>query len=166
MLSKIQIVTIAALTAASAVATAAPASVMYMQCIFTNDTIDADIDYKDEATGLRYDYQLHLPFGKPGTSQLRDGAGRVIASASKSPTTRPVFNTSPDYTPRVADTLAGVLAQPLVQRKLAACGAPTAGQAPHPWGPVYCPILIFVWDEDLIAHLCPWPGAPEGPHPH
>lgn len=165
MLSKIQIAAIAALTAASSLASAAPAAILHMQCVFTNDKIDSQIEYKDEATGRFYAYDLHLPFGELGTARLRDGAGRVIASASKSPTTRPVFAPGPDYTSRVADTLVGVLAQPLVQSKLAACGAP-AGQAAHPWGPLYCPILIFVWDEDLIAQLCPWPGVPEGPHPH
>ena len=167
MIQKIRILTMTAVTSASALAAASPATITQLQCTLDSAaTLDASIGYQDKLTGRHYDYALHITNSQAGTTRLRDGAGRVIASATTSPTTRPVFAPGPDYTPAVEATLVSVLGRPEVQGRLEACAGPAA-QHPgyHPWGPVYCPILVFVWDPDLVAHLCGWPpGDPAEPH--
>lgn len=153
---------------AGSIAGASPSTVNSFRCNVIDPDGDpglsATIKYTEKATGRRYDYQMSVKGGVAGTTTLRDSGGRTVATASATQSGASSVSFGPGWNSQTYQTLVGMLSQPPVQLDLEACVGPVAKSPTWPWGPWFCPILVYVYDEELIEQLCGW-TYPGYPHP-
>jgi hypothetical protein len=151
---------------AGSVAGASPSTVNSFRCNVIDPDGDgglsATIKYTENSTGRRYDYQMTVKDGTSGTATLRDAAGRTVATASAQQSGASSVKLGPGWNSQTHQTLAGMLSQPRVQLDLEACVGPVAESPNWPWGPWFCPIIVFIPDDELQAQVCGWlyPGYP------
>jgi hypothetical protein len=88
-----------------------------------------------------------------GATTVRDTSGRTLASLRTTPTGKREVSLSPRWTPELARSVANDLLTAFDSEQVQGC---TSASNPfHPdWDDYYCPILIFIWDEDLHDLLC------------
>jgi hypothetical protein len=157
-----KMITLAALVGSFTTAAASP-QITGLGCKLDAGKFAANVSFRDSASGATYYYKATVDqtsAGATGTTALYDAAGRTIASARSSSTSSDrVVSFGVGWTRSLADMLQDVMLDDKVQAQLDSC---TAAASPQDnWLPWFCPILIFIWDEDLAAALCSWM-----PYPH
>lgn len=148
------IISTLALSLAASSATAAP-KVTALECrLDTPAKLSATITYRDTA-GATYIYQGTFSDAAASTS-LRDASGRVLAtSQATTDGARPRVTLGSAWSADVGAQLRSVMASDRVQDGLGACTAPLQTDPfHHPWHQYFCPILVYVWDPDLVDMLC------------
>lgn len=144
------------LAATATAAVAAPTTIRSLQCTVTGgDDLSATIRYTENASGRTLDYRFAITDGVSATSSLRDSAGRVVASGTASAAGHSVSYGS-TWSSTTYRNLLGVLDDSAVQSRLGSCAAALPFPPGFPPRPTFCPILVFVWDEDLVNQLCGW----------
>jgi len=151
-----------AMLAGAAPAAASPATITSLSCESDGSSLATELRYRDQATGASYVHHgaiVHTSSGDEGNTALYDSAGRLLAAGYASSTSsQPRVTFGPGWSSSAQSTLQAALADPYVQDRLTTCAAPAAQ---HPWQLWYCPILLYIWDEELAKQLCGW--LPNGP---
>lgn len=151
------LVSVLAIPAALAGTVAAEPSIRAVRCTQDGDDLAASIRYVEDG-GRTLDYRLELRADRAGTTSLRDDAGRLVATATADAAGTSV-RLGASWTSQTFRNLIAVLDDPGVQDGLTTCAAPMASLPGVLW-PTFCPILVFVWDEDLVRQLCRWMPTP------
>lgn len=144
------VLTLAAQVAFAGVAVAEP-TIHHTRCTLSGSAVDASIRYTEDG-GRTLDYRFSVR-DTGGSVSLRDDAGRTVASASARADGTSTVALGSSWTSMTFGNLIAVLDNQAVQAELSTCVAPAAAVPLDPWQ-WFCPILVFVWDEDLVKRLC------------
>jgi hypothetical protein len=136
---------------------ASPATITSLSCESDDSNLATELRYRDQSTGASYVHRgtiVRTSSGHEGTTALYDSVGRLLAAGHASSTSsQPQVTFGPGWSSAVESTLQAALADPHVQNQLTTCSAPAMQRS---WQFYFCPIYLFVWDEDLARQLCGW----------
>jgi hypothetical protein len=150
-----------ALMIATTSASLASPQITSVKCECKDRNIATTIEFRDDTGAYRQRGAITpTSSGFTSSSTLFDGAGRTLATARTSTGSKPQITRGPGFTAAIEASLEEVLFDDLVQKVLEECATKFPGQPdPFPWQS-FCPVLVYVWDEDLVRELCEWVPPP------